>query len=1155
MNDPKEMTLAEFRLADFEKGKNYVIEASAGTGKTYTIVETVKSLLQSGVPLDTMLVVTYTEKAAGELKDRIRTALSEMPAEIKNDAHNDVDNAAIGTIHSFCQNIINEFFISAGKPSCQKLIDESAIDEFLKRYLREGEIYREICVYKKFDSKGIEDSLKKKIIACIEKYYLKKDGTPDADVITFDTKSEEPNAVVKHIAKCGTIQGFPGLAERLKVLSNSKTPKFRELSSLLSTSKNLNYDGRRYPKPKNMSQENGDALEWIVSIKKEIEKIEKSFPVSFICRHIEEIYLAWQKEKENLCEQTYNDMIRNVREEVVGGGALPWKIKEKYTYAIIDEFQDTNQKQWDIFRTVFLSEGHHLIVVGDPKQSIYSFQGADVAVYEKAAKEIRERGGEWYSLKHNYRATEDMIRSMNAFFDKERNPTALPENLRFSYSEPGNRNFKVRYCGEETKAIWLTEEEVSEEEYADIVCRRIIDFCSLDGSGKTKLQIWDKDGIQRDVHFGDFAVLARTRSEMEPMRRAFEKYGIPYMQYKNTALFSGKECADWIAVLEAILVSDFTGDNRICFRKAMLTYFFGYSFDDVRSPDFDKDSGVETEIFASWRALAEKREWARLIERVIVDSRLAEKMQALGDAKAYGTLLQIGEYCIDYLTRTDNPKMLIRNLRKQATGTNDEDEEENAGCIAKATDMDSVRIMTIHASKGLEFPIVVSAGGFKRKINAQNAATYHLDGRLYLTFDKNPFSEKEEKEELQRLFYVAYTRAKYLLFLPIYNKTGIDSFVRESVRNYKNNRKKSKENALFEYHALPREKSDVPLDAWKDAVRQICARNLRETVEPTAFDEREEWLKKFSSSLYFHTSHKHAYSSLSHGGEKKQETEEDIDAQVPDTDIIENERLKHHSEDGDSDGGLSAYDRSAKAIACKYDADTPPEALSQNFIAGAALGNALHRVFEQIDYTAEVHDIDRLIRDCFAEEKIRCKEEWIADVKGMVHNVLNAVLPSVRGAQEGEDSFSLREITADNRKNEVEFNFNIQDTSLHHYMNGFVDLIFRRGTYYSVLDWKSDRLNEDTFTCYHSGAEIKKHVDELYSIQRVLYSYCLLRWLKQFYPEKTEQDIFTEHFGGIYYVFLRGCNAGTGNGVYAQTWESYHDLENEYQKIVERRVY
>lgn len=1137
----------EFDINEFEQnpGKNYVIDASAGTGKTYTIVEMVKRLLKNGITLDKVLIVTYTDKAAGELKDRIRAALNEIPDEkIKNAPENDVDHASIGTIHSFCRNIITEFFISAGKPSCQKLIDESAIKEFLKRYIREGKIYDDICTYKKVPGNEVEENRIINLISVyIEKYYLDFAGQVDSSIIRFISFAE----IAKNIYK------EPNVQAAIEILSQSNVPKIKAFAEYIRQNESVDYGDFRYNEKKmtaaglktDPEKEAYKIIKGAMEILKKVEVAYNDPLCKIVYDHLPQIYMAWQKEKETLCEQTFNDMIRNVREEVrKPQSALLNKIRGKYTYAIIDEFQDTNRKQWDIFKTAFLCEGHHILVVGDPKQSIYSFQGADVTVYSEAKEEIEKNGGYIRSLKRNYRATGTIIESTNQFFNKTENPAALPENMEFEDSDVGNKNFAAQYKGEDIKAFWITDGDVSEEEYAEIVCNRIVDFCTVD-DGKTRLQIWDKDGKQHSVSFKDFAVLARTRSEMVPIRNVFRRCGIPYSQYKDTDLFSGKECANWRAVLEAVNVPDFTGRNREYFRKAMFTDFFGYSFDDIRSSDFDKDSMKEIELFTNWRELVRDREWAKLIERIFADTDVAAKLQSLGDMRSFGIFMQIGDYCVDYLTRVDDLDMLIKNLRKQALNSNDEDEGKNeeTGSVARSTDSDCVQMMTIHASKGLEFPVVISVAGFKdENRQAINAFTYHSDGKNYLSFCENDLYRQEKWDEFRRLYYVAYTRAKYLLMLPCYRHESnkpipfVKSLVSNPIYTYKRNHPDG-------YEAMPLKDDTKSPEDLIPPVKDICSRSSSgKKLSPDDFYKRIDTIKNgFGKNIYYHTSQKHAYSSLSHGGEKH-------------TALIENDRLKIDNDEETVSVGLSGYDQSAKVIGCSYDAKTLPIKLSSDFIAGTGIGNVLHRVFEQVDYTKEDPDMDKRIEDCFAEEKIRCKAEWITDVRKMVHNVRNACLPIIRGNEKGDGCFSLKEIDFANRRNEAEFNYNIPAKKpFSHYMNGFVDLIIRREDYYAVLDWKSDRLN-DNFTCYNDGKEIKKHVDELYSIQRVLYSYCLIKWLKQFYPDKTEQEIFTGHFGGVYYVFLRGCHENTGNGIYAQTWESFGDLEKEYKEMIERRV-
>ena len=173
----------KFDSSIYDSHSNYVIEASAGTGKTYNIVKIVKKLVNElGNDINRILIVTYTEKAAGELKDRIRSVIT--------DSNVDVDNAPIYTIHSFCKNIIKEFGLSANLPLNLNVIDEKEIYYFADRYIREGEILRDIsliskCLYD-YGRKINIDNIKETLVEGAKKYYLDMNGNEDPDIISLE---------------------------------------------------------------------------------------------------------------------------------------------------------------------------------------------------------------------------------------------------------------------------------------------------------------------------------------------------------------------------------------------------------------------------------------------------------------------------------------------------------------------------------------------------------------------------------------------------------------------------------------------------------------------------------------------------------------------------------------------------------------------------------------------------------------------------------------------------------------------------------------------------------------------------------------------------------------------------------------------------------
>ena len=236
---------------------------------------------------------------------------------------------------------------------------------------------------------------------------------------------------------------------------------------------------------------------------------------------------------------------------------------------------------------------------------------------------------------------------------------------------------------------------------------------------------------------------------------------------------------------------------------------------------------------------------------------------------------------------------------------------------------------------------------------------------------------------------------------------------------------------------------------------------------------------------------------------------------------------------------------------------------------GSKLGLALHSIFEKIDFeTARPivlassskrisdyeelctdSDVKALIEDSFSEQGLKIDEEdsknWRKNTAQIVWNTLSARFKEF-GENESRNSFSLREIPLKDRTSEAEFNFIPEEFSsapeIRNYFNGFIDLLFVRNVdgkeVYSLLDWKSDTLAD------YSETETANHSIEKYSVQMVLYSYCLVKWLKTFpkYSSMKESEIYENYFGGMYYVYLRGTKDGTANGIFAQRWDSWSRL-------------
>ena len=1130
------------------KGQSIYIKASAGTGKTYNIQKIVRQLLErKDVPqLEKILIVTFTEKAAGELRDRIRKELTGFDA--------DVDNAPIYTIHSFCQQTLEEFAFTANKPASLELIDEEEIIDFIDRAIRDGlendENFRTelIPLFENAENKdSFIESLKDDLKQAVARYY------PDEKIVELDANSD--SIYLKYEGK-----------------KEQKDYTFEDCDFLLEKEESGNYDEVKKDITRVFTGKDA------ANHKKNIEKYKKA---RFYGNILKSLYQAWQLEKSQNKQQSFNDMIRNVREAVCEkNSALKKELQKKYDVAIIDEFQDTNQQQWDIFREVFKNDSHSLIVVGDPKQSIYAFQGADINVYENAIGTF-ENG---YKLSHNYRSTDQMIEACNRLFEQD---FFKGSDITFFKSEPpeapGDKTLNATFDGKEIKPFWICNSEkeekkenepakkiecpISAEEFANLAVEKIVDCCTYDKNGKTRLQVYEKKEKNfRNVSFKDFAVLAKTSPEMEKIENAMKDSGIPFLRYKDKNLFRGIECKHWISLINAITSPDFTGHKRAFLSEALFTRFFDIPIENVTDEKYDSPTCDERKAIIEWQMLAEDRKWAKLLESIFEKTQIEKRLSGLDNLQTLSKFRQIGEYIVEYLYKNDSSlDGVSRHLSRLVARTEGADDE--GSLVARGTDFDCVQLMTIHASKGLEFPVVIAAGGFKQRNNQiPQVYLYHEEkkddeGKPVGKYAKLSFSENgkekmknEEEIEWQRLFYVAYTRASSLMILPNYEKSisgdkridnvftktitaSLSAFMQNDANkklyenfifSEENNRKLSKEVQEILKHKKEKESDGTTEDSQKAVFTELK-------------DAKNRLLKKNS------------YSSLGH---KKIALNEYVSDKYKPEEEDDDENLEETSELSDSDY-LKGYPR------------------------GSKLGLALHSIFEKIDFETALpiasassgkrisdyeelctdSDVKALIEDSFSEQGLKIDEEdsknWRKNTAQIIWNALSARFKELTGGKEG-GTFSLREILLKDRSSEVEFNFMPEEFSsapeIRNYFNGFIDLLFVRNVdgkeVYSLLDWKSDTLPD------YSESETANHSVEKYSIQMVLYSYCLVKWLKTFpkYSSMDYNEIYKNHFGGIYYVYLRGTKAGTDNGIFAQKWENWKMLNTIFNDKICKKM-
>lgn len=1150
--------LLDFDIEKFDLNKNYSISASAGTGKTYTIVEIVKKLLINNIKEDEILIVTYTEKAAGEIKERIKNSIPSF----------DIEQSHIGTIHSFCKDVISEYYLSMGLPSNLALVDESKIQNVYDKLIRDY-LYDNKIEINRIGNKQDKSDLK----AIVKRLYLDSNGEINPNIISFNPldknqklklgvrglKGKNEDEVLKYFLNYNDPEN-KDFSCKIKMIfnlfkeeiSHSNDPLFKQNDRII----NLWNDLYKHISEQGIFDYDGHRKLSISDMDNTLKEIKKSTidEVIYFEEAAVDLYKRWQEVKHHNKWYSYDDMLREVHEAVTSKNcALANKLGKRFKYALIDEFQDTNQVQWNIFKNIFLdNKNNHIIVVGDRKQSIYSFQDADLTVYDSAVREIELNGGCLRNLPRNYRSSSSLINAYNMLFTTEGFKS-------LDYVNPvkvGCEKLDAKFDGKRIKGINVVVKKENKEnsseqtslvntvnafEYAKVIVKSIADYCSFDDNGKTRLQIYDKEGIQHNVSFKDFMVLARTRSEFNAVEYELKQAGIPYVKNKGS-LFGGLECAQWIAVINAILKEDFTGRNRNAFRKALYTKFFNKTLREISSPYYETDSSEEMDLILKWKRLASEYRYTDLINSILEDSKIEQRMSSLTDIQSLNIFKQIGDYSLEYLLSGNSLLDLKNNLislSKNETGDNDDKQN-----VKKGIDFDCVELMTIHASKGLDRAVVFVVGGEKQN-NPQNSTVniFHkretlVDGReitkAYLTMTKDNYKD-ELSNEYDRLFYVAYTRAKYLVVIPYY-KDNKDVAVIKATKQFidLDKDKDFHEEIIFD-------ERKINITEIKEKVKSIVQNKTsnKENIQKEKEDQLLS-LKALSKEMNRHFLYKHSYASMS---------------KIKESNYILEENINYNKEGNDLEVILSGFDLSSVSAEIEY-SDVESNPIPEGFPRGAKVGTALHEIFEEFEFADVDKDNNRLlsiIKERFKENNLKQSDCFENYVFNMVSDVLNANLPQINGNRINiKDSFKLKNIKCENRKAEAEFNFGLERSDLTNYCNGFIDLMFRRGDYYCLLDWKSDTINEIDLLSYNNLQDIKKRVDGHYSIQRVLYSYTLVNWLFNCGLEPTLEEVFDKHFGGIYYVFIRGCVKDTSNGIYAQTWNNFKDLENEFINIINK---
>jgi exodeoxyribonuclease V beta subunit len=1149
-----------------------VIEASAGTGKTHTLVDVVKRLLlECHVPLEHILLVTYTEKATGELKSRLRSELEKLSEEqpvrrpwIQRNLDT-FDQANVFTIHGFCQRVLQEYAFENRQNFRAELVDDSDVLETCLREIQRkdwpvkyGERLATLLEFSGLKDLNSGSNWEKAVLGLALAF------RPSCGHVLLPSISGEPAFLIQQMeeelrsehSRLQQIAGLPSSApleehpwwigfgkltyridhresRRQNILrpllhwladqrsQSSPLVAFQALLLSLRDAGTFKSNGFRLltdqmgkpaqPQLADFCPGLGDAVE---ILEKSKENLKESALVHLLKLHtIRDLQDHLQPYKAERSMQSFEDMLTRVDEALDPNRyhhheTLALALRKRYRFAIVDEFQDTDPIQWRIFHRLFVAgRGENkLFVVGDPKQSIFGFRGADVHTYLRAKQTlISEHLARFYELKENWRSDPHLIEPLNRLF--EQGKWFDDGSLSFTPVDSApeeKRPYQIREDNTQVAALNLVDLSSSETLSAarDQMGRFLAGEIQrlLARSDASQALSYIKNGERKSLGAGDICILVAKKAEAKPVAAALTEANIPYTFYKQAGLWQSDEALNLEYILRALAR---TGDRQ-AFTKALLTRVFRFRPVDLTQTEETAGNHPAREVFNSWRAFAQDRRWAQLFQSLEQDSGLIvnDLEFADGDRRranwSYITqFLQETAYAQD-LDLIGIVELLGKKRRQPGS--------EEADLQPIETESPKVKIMTIHASKGLEFPIVFLAGGFTEG-KKLDYARYRCTEEGPVIFDLTPeekaesLAKKEEQDELRRLYYVALTRAIFKLYVPYFlegqtfprqgpffdlvmpaiHKSGVVNLAKPFVQVVK-----------------PHDEQRSPL--LESATAQNRAAGVKRVLESPTISLPGDLFPQVDREVKNRRIWVNSFSSLHRRYQLVAQEATQYSDQVPRADDDEAEL---------------------------------PEV--PNPFRGPVFGEMVHDVLEVVDFehvgkadtvgllSRETLDLveqvrqrhwpkmpARLVKD--AELEVSCWEQ----LAGLVWSALHTPLQAVDGP--------LWQIPKKDRIHELEFQFPCNDRPLppelgrnEEFITGFMDLVFRRKGQYFLIDWKTNLLPGS-----YSPAEIRQCMEDSdYTRQYRLYLIALNRWLRQQLGNAFDLQ---RSFGGVYYLFLRGLN-------------------------------
>ena len=1100
-----------------------LIEASAGTGKTYSVaLLAIRFIVEKEVPLQQLLMVTFTKAAVAELEARVRhfvreahryscghpiadsalryivdRAVQEKGHKVKDLLYSAtlfLDETAILTIHGFCQLVLKEFAFETNQLFGVEISEqETDLQEFLlNEYWRKNISVLSVDALRLLLKNGLSRSTLGKVVK------FQAEDKPFVSTLTVAVPQWPNKEAINQWATAGlsklqackqaAVQRIEAEQEAVEraVAANAYARK-SAIASFRTAQEHVDYYFTNPTPPQYLHKIYAciepDTVQYKALTKALSQQAQAV--VEAICADvaakINEV-IAWQKAKRNTI--TFDDIIHQLHRAVMGPQKelLRTLLQQKYWAVFIDEFQDTDRIQYEIFSTAF-NASSVVFYIGDPKQSIYGWRKADIDTYLQATQAVAAT----YTMEVNYRSSADYIQALNSFY--------LPAPHFDAFHNPVFKYLSVKHAPDHAFKHLIDHgnpqagiEMVDANDKAEIALALSAEVQRLLYQPQVFIQKNAVDSVA--VKPADIGILVRSNRDAQLLKDTLAQKGIKAITVDDTKLLQTPEVPYVLYLLEAIYQP-----SRSNINKALLSPFLSYHVVDLLQLDEQQVLGQFADYLQVWNRDGILPVLNRFAAEHDLRGYLLNEKTANG-GRLLANFLQMAELLHHIeMQKALAPNELISWLSRALEGASPAGDQYEQRI---ESDENAVQIMTIHKSKGLQFPIVfvpyldvqpkvkpIRADGI---VTFSDVVSFKDEAEQFrstffagLKADQQAHYTDLERQENRRLLYVAMTRAVYKCYL-FHQQAEIESTL----------------HPFFE--ALP---TGALPHLKRTSVDTLLAHasNAMQAVNLQASTSTSKWMVPLQAQrFYLKGMHwkKVSYTSLA---------------------------------------GNHAYAQRAEgeAVNTAYD-----QFIFHELAKGVRTGNLVHAIMQNIDLQAN-ETWARTIHLQLRRQYPSKIEAYSSGIAALLANVLHTPL--------APHAFSLSEVPASNLVNEIEFDkrlplFNVPDLLslstpectiqigeqsdyLEGLLNGKVDLFFEHQGQYFIVDYKTNHLG-NSLENYRQASLADAMNENNYHLQYLIYTLAMLIYVQQ---QKPDFDYETQ-FGGVYYLFVRGMRNDQSAGIY-----------------------